>query len=1155
MKNNLRRQLIMLSKRLMYAFLIQLFLCTVILANTGNAQRNSIEDVKVSLNLKGESLASFFKQVESKTDFKFTYTDNMVDLKQPVTVVENNKSLYDVLVTISIQTRLNFVQVNENIHVKSQKGKVIEKPVMVSSKADIIVSGTVKDERGEPIPGVTVLVRGTTIGTATNMDGRFTLNAPEESTLIFSFIGFVSQVVNVGNRSTIDVTLQEDVSSLSEVVVVGYTSTIKRNLTSSVATVAMDDLNEMPATSLGNAIAGRLAGVNIDQSNGKPGSTSRIQVRGATSGIFSGNNEPLYVIDNVIATKTLFDALDVSEVKNVSVLKDAASAAVYGSRAANGVVLVTTNTGRKGKSVVNYIQTIGTTTPTLIPPMMGAYDKAIINERLWDFNKVPANDPRRLNDTEWKYLENYNSQTYLEEAMTSPLLNRSAITASGGSDRITYFLSGSFVNQTGDLEKLSYQKTNLRANVAADITDNLNVSLNVSTNNDVRDEFYWRWNGADEDFGDFYRTANRTGVFGPGVHNGQYVANFNGWNPVHLADGGAGNNRRTSRNVNTIVDINYTAPFLEGLNAGVTYNRLNQRTDRTILRKIVEDVTFGVDPNNRFLLTDQILGYRLRSDDGLDSNSLEEQTAEQDSYQFNARVSYAKTFGAHTVNGFANYEIWERFDRNFWARRRFLQTEFVTLLSATDPAVENQFANGGGAEFGRASYIGGLGYNFKEKLFINATFRYDGSTRFSEDERWGFFPSVSLGWIASDEDFMKNSNTFDFFKVRFSAGTTGNDNVGNSNFPYIQRYNLGGSGAVFGEGEFISNSVTIGPEPDIFITWEKQTSYNLGIDMQFLDSRLSTSLDIWKNQKTDLYGSRQLFIPSSSGLTLGPTNYGGIDIAGVDLVTSFKDNIGSDFSYNVGFNFGYAQSRYTNLDEPAARRDYELLMGNRTNRIWGLTALGIIQTQEQLDALIASGYTFQNQLPQLGALYFADLRGNAQVDPEGNTPDGNIDANDFGWIGSNSVPPINYGITLNLRYKSFSLMTFAQGFAGHQAYQPPNNRFDFGGWENSSHTQWINSWSPDNINAPMPRFGAPGNGGDSSFWLQDAGFLRMKNINLAYDLPGRIASKIGAQRASIFGNSTNSFMIYSKIKEFDPETSGSGIPVNKSFSLGINVTF
>ena len=391
--------------------------------------------------------------------------------------------------------------------------------------------------------------------------------------------------------------------------------------------------------------------------------------------------------------------------------------------------------------------------------------------------------------------------------------------------------------------------------------------------------------------------------------------------------------------------------------------------------------------------------------------------------------------------------------------------------------------------------------------------------------------------------------------MRASFGTTGNDDVGSSNFPYIQSYNVGGLGPVFGENESISNSAVIGAQPDLFITWEKQSSLNFGLDFQLLESRLSASFDFFSNKKTDLYGSRQLFIPSSSGLTLGPTNYGGINIKGFEMVTSYKDKIGDDFYYDIGFNLGYAKDEYATLDEPETRRPYELLNGHGTSRVFGYTAEGIIRDQAQLDALIASGYKINGADPQIGALYYRDLRGNPQEDPEGNTPDGIIDGNDQSYIGSASVPPINYGIRLNLNYKRFTLQTFAQGFAGHQRYQPANNRFQFGDVGNSSHTQWLDAWSPNNVNGALPRFGSPASDWNSTFWLQDADFLRLKNVNLGYDIPDNVASKVGAKRINIFANGTNLFMIYSKIDEFDPETSGRGIPVNRSYSLGINVTF
>ncbi len=1063
-----------------------------------------------------------------------------------------------------LRRKINQIQKLEskrNIHLQRRSSSKLNTLLNINQTiASLIqektISGTITDSEGNPLPGATVQAKGTTIGAVADVDGKYEINVPDDATLlVFSFIGYSTQEVSIAGRTVIDIVMATDSEILDEVVVVGYTTEIKRNLTSSLVSINTNEINEIPATSLGNAIAGRLAGVSIAQSNGKPGSTSELTIRGATSGEFQGNNDPLYVIDNVIASKRLFDALDVSEVADITVLKDAASAAVYGARAANGVVLVKTHSGIRGKSIINFTSTLGTTEPTNVPPMTSAYQQAKIIEGVRDFRGVPQNDPERFSQAELDYLKANDYGSYAEQSAVNPLLGRVALNASGGTDKLTYFMSGSFIKQTGDFSALKYKKTNFRAKVAADITEDLNVSMNISTNNDVRDEFYWRWNGSDEDFGDFYRTANRTGAWGSGIHNGEYVANFNGWNPVHLADGGAGNRERTSRNVSTIIDLNYSVPFAEGLTLGATYNKLSHRRDQTLLRKIVEDVTFGVDPNNRFILTDEILGVRVRSDDGANSNSLQESTWEEESYQFNARIGYERTFGDHSIKLFGIYEAWERFDRNFWALRRGLQTELVTQLFATDPAVESQFSNGSGAEFGRASYIGGAGYNFQNELFLNASFRYDGSTKFAEDERWGLFPSVSAAWIMSERAFFKeNVNFIDFFKLRVSYGLTGNDNVGNSNFPYIQSYSVSGSGAVFGESEAISNSASIGPQPDVFITWEKQASFNLGLDFELLNSKLFTSIDIFKNKKTDLYGSRQLFIPASSGLTLGNTNYGGIDISGIEIITSYRNKLGP-IDYDVGFNFGYAKDKYTTLDEPETRRDYQLLNGKGTSRVLGYTVLGIIRTEEQLNDLIESGYTFRNAEPQIGAFYYKDLRGNPQVDPEGNTPDGNIDGNDQEYIGSSAIPLINYGIRLGLSFKRFHFQAFAQGFAGHQKYQPANNKFQFASVGQSSHTQWLDAWTPDNINGSLPRFGSPGSSLNSTFWLQDADYLRLKNVNISYDFSESLISRFGIQRLNLFANGTNLMMLFSKITEFDPETSGRGIPVNRSFSLGLNITF
>src|SRR5690554_1101758 len=350
MKKNILRQLIMLSKRLMYAFLIQLLMCTVLFANTGNAQRKTIEEVKVTLKMEGRSLSQFFKQVESKTDFKFTYNDDLVDLEQTVTVDERNQSLYKVLEAVSRQTDLHFVQVNENIHVKSVGGRA-EQAVEIAQLVDVTVSGTVTDENWEPIPGVTVSVPGTSAGTATDLDGRYTLSVPEGSTLVFSFIGFVTQSVAVGERSVIDVILAEDMASLDEVVVVGYGTQERRDVTGSIASVGSEEIQQVIATNAIQSIQGRVAGLDITQNSWNPGAEATVRLRGNRS--FTASNDPLYVVDGIPISRGLSE-INPSDIESIEVLKDASATAIYGSRGANGVIIITTKRGKEGKTIVNY---------------------------------------------------------------------------------------------------------------------------------------------------------------------------------------------------------------------------------------------------------------------------------------------------------------------------------------------------------------------------------------------------------------------------------------------------------------------------------------------------------------------------------------------------------------------------------------------------------------------------------------------------------------------------------------------------------------------------------------------------------------------------------------------------------------------------------
>ena len=1115
------------------------------------------QNTKITLKLDNVSIEDVFKNIETLSEFKFLYNHKRIDADRKVSINFNKERISDILESLFSDTDIYFKVRKKQIILKTGKNKKPVIKIETSILQQTEIKGTITDPNGVPIPGVNILVVGTNKGTQTDFDGNYSINANDGDTLRFSFLGYSSVDVVVGPQAVYDLSMKENVSDLEEVVVVGYSTAIKKTITSSVASIKAEKLNEIPNTSLGGAIAGRIAGVRVDRTSGKPGRSSNINVRGANQTDFGGSTEPLYVIDGIALDKANFDRLDVSEVETVTVLKDAASAAVYGARAANGVILVTTKKGKRGAPVLNFTSNIGTTSPVRQPKFTSAYETALLINQDKDFNNAAPDDGGRINPEELEFLRTAGFKNFSEEVQETPVLNRYALTASGATENVNYFISGSHVKETGTVPNLDYKKTTFRAKVNVALSDNLDVSLNISTSNDLREEFYWRWNGGDEDFGDFYRTFGRNGAWGNATRNGEFVANNNGWNAANLVNEGGGHNDRKASNTNYIIDANYKIPKVKGLVAGFTYSQINESTERELFRRPMTAVVFGTVPGNRFELTDEIVGTRVRTDGG-NTPRLNQINGTTETVQINARLKYDNTFGDHKVNAFFNYEQTEIENAGISAFVRNLLSESILELNGIGGADDEQFVNGSKSEDGRQSYIGAVGYNYKDKYLLNASFRYDGSVQFLPEQQFGFFPSVSAGWVASEEGFFKEKlGFFDFFKIRYSWGKTGNDDIGDGfNFEFIQNYNLlGASGPIFGTGTSQSNRISIQGLPNRFLTWSTQESYNFGLDFKMLSNKLSTTLDIFTNKRTDLFGNRIQTTPSTFGDDPPRVNYGANTTKGFEVLVNYHDNIGSDLSYEVGLNFSKATTKFDIIDEADDTRPHLIRTGQFTDRIFGYRALGIIRTQAQLDGLIADGYSFNGQVPVLGELYYADLRGPAATDPEANTPDGIVDDNDRTPLANHSSAPYNYGMTLGLSYKGFKLQAFLQGTAGAYQYRPENSRFTFASPGESSWTAWNDSWTPDNPNASYPRYNSRNNLTNSSFWLEKADFIRLKNLNIGYTLPDNVVKKIGVEDITLFANGTNLFMVYSAIKDYDPETSGRVIPLNKSYTFGVNITF
>lgn len=1023
------------------------------------------------------------------------------------------------------------------------------------------VTGKVTAEDGLSLPGVNVIIEGTTAGTTTDADGNYSLSVnSSDDVLVFSFIGYKTQSVAVGNQTTINLTLEADVQSLQEVVVTGYRAQSRGTITGSVASVNSEEFQDIPTGNLSNALAGRLTGVTISTPSGTPGMESNIRIR--SMGTFN-DADPLFVIDGVIRDKYAFDALSPTEVEDISILKDGASAAIYGSRAANGVVLVTTKRGSVQAPTLNYTSTFGIQSPTRIPEALNAYEHAtLINDGLayqyfYDDNfVVPSDDARLYAQDELDYFKE-NSWNWVEELWQTPITTQHALNISGGTDNVRYFLGGSYIYATGSFENLDYRKLNLRGNVDVDITKNLTLSLDLNTDNRATHGPSWDvGNWRQEDL--YKALVLRSNMVPPSV-NGMPTGNWVEWSPVAVINGAAGYNDTQWAGVNSTIMLNYKVPFVDGLGINVKYNRYQRDQLRKQFNLPYEMTVFNTLGSHNHIVGDQAVGIRPRSA----QEFLLNRNDKINSYQFNLQLNYKKSFGDHNFDAFFVYEQWESDERWFQGRRDNFVSPSVDQYVGGGRSPEEQQADGRELELARQSYVGSVNYDFKEKYLVQGSFRYDGSVIFAHENRWGFFPSGSLGWRISKEPFF-SSGLIDDLMLRGSVGLLGNDAVGS--FQWLQSFNIV-DGAAF-------DGVSTGLEPGVLanrsITWEKSLSYNAGLNARFLNSSMSLKADLFLRHTYDILGDRESSIPSTFGASLPDENYQEVDTKGFEIELGYNNGFGNpanQINYYIRGNFAYATNEIITLDEAENLRAYQSKLGrpigladnysmnvNRTDMLFGYIATDIIRTQEDLEAL-PEGYTILGAAPQLGMLDYKDIRG-----PNSDEPDGRITADDREYLGKYSIPPVNYGLSLGISWRSFKLDALIQGVAGHQIMLHANARRVQGRAEESTYRFWADHWTPQNTDAAYPaarRYGWPPTDFPSSSWFMRSGsFARLKNVNLSYDLAQGITKKLRMKSIRVFYNGSNLALLYDKIGDWnhDPELNNiRAYPMMATHSLGLNI--
>ncbi|MBI0398468.1 SusC/RagA family TonB-linked outer membrane protein [Cyclobacterium marinum] len=1005
---------------------------------------------------------------------------------------------------------------------------------------DVPISGKVTDKSGEPIPGVTVSVPGTSIGTATDIDGNYTISVPEASTLVFSFIGFNSKSIEIGDQSIVNVALEESISSLNEVVVVGYGTQKKVNVIGSVTTVGAEEISAAPVGAVSNALAGRLPGGIFMQSSGEPGKDqANIRIRGNAT---LGNNSPLVVIDGIIGRD--LNSLHPNDIESITVLKDA-SAGIYGARAANGVILVTTKRGSKDTPTrITYGFYKGWLSPTKLPEMADAATYATMIRENQSYRGVDeSNMLFSMEDIE-KYRSGAYPWTHPNTDWNEVALrdfsntNHHNLSVTGGGEKVSYFTS--FGTQSDDgiytNSNTSYKRYNLRANVDFKINEYLDLGVDISGIQENRMYSGMSTSSMFQTIRRMYPTNHAVypnGLPGPDIEFG--------YQPMVMASDQTGFDDDKRFRSNNIFSANLRIPWVEGLSASsyFAYDLYFQK------RKLFQKPFTLYSMNEEAYLAAGNTGvedgseFIIGSQKGPPEPRLTDYSNYSNTSTFNFKIDYTKTLNdVHNIDAFVAYEQNEGFQENFNAYRRYFVSDQLPYLFAGGDAEKD---NAGSVSFGaRQNYFGRISYNFKEIYLFQFSFRRDGSVNFSKEAgRWGNFPSVLAGWRPSEYDWWKNNlGLIDQFKLKASWGQMGNDLV--SPFQYLASYG-------FVQGLALGDSKTYLPGlrqqgiPNPNITWEKASIFNLGWESLLFDTKLGFDADFFYERRSDILVQRDVSIPRFVGFSLPDENFGIVDNYGVEVVMSYDDQKG-DIGYGVSGNFAFARNRIIESDEPERPVPWQVRTGHPQGALLLYKSIGIFRDEEQV-----------NSMPHIAGARPGDII----IEDYDN--DGEITTDDRQLFPLTTTPEITFGLNLNFSYKNWELTALVQGHGN--AIRAIYDDLRSGTAGNYFQYDAEDRWTPENIDATKPR---------AYQWLEEywrndqitdynyanVSYARLKNLQITYNVPRPVLDMVGIESAKVYTSGQNLWLIYSGNDIMDPEVSGMGAyPIMRVISVGAQISF
>ncbi|SEN00552.1 TonB-linked outer membrane protein, SusC/RagA family [bacterium A37T11] len=1113
---------------------------------------------RITLSKKHASMVEMFREIRKQGEVDFIYKIIQLAQAKPVDIEVKDMPLDQVLQLVFKDQPIDYMIDNKTIIIRDKKIKTT-----LYNQEYIKVFGTVSDSSGV-LKGVNITVKGfTNTGTATDGDGKYTLEVPIGSVIQFHILGYKDQEYTVAKEGKLNVLMKPEEAQLDEIVVVGYGTQKKINLTGAIVSVKTDQLTKIPAANLSNVLAGRIPGATVVGTSGLAGASASVRIRGSFG-------EPLYVINGVIKTKADFDALDVNEVESINVLKDAASASIYGSRAGNGVIVITTKKGLLQKPTFDYQGSYSFSNPTR--PLQ---DYTATQEIEYD-NQVAATmgQPKPYGQDIYDYFKdkNYRINDYIWQ---TPTVQQHNLGVRGGTEKILYNLSLGYHSEDGSYKNLNYDRYNFRSNVVANISKRIKLSADLSGNQRSYNRWYWPYDGAENaNVSDFYRaTFNWSRLYpfyvdeqgNPTTNTDAFPVTPGAWHPVELVLHG-GTRDIDYRNFDGILRFDVDlSDILDGLSTSFQgqYNGMDKSSKALVLFNKAY-LFQSASATNKFI-PGPIDPTKINLHN-LSANypNITEEGNFYHSYQYNWYLQYDKTFGKHEISALGVYEQMKDNGRYMNGRADDLLSSQIDQIYNTSTDATKRWFDGYESETARASWIGRVHYGYDQKYMVEFSFRYDGNYKFAPGQRWGFFPSVSAAWRLSEEPFLKDVHWLSNLKLRGSYGTTGNDNPsGNESeslpgFLWSQMYEKS-TGYVFGTA--YSDGLAPGALPNPYITWATSKMYDAGLEYGFFNNKLYGEVDVFKRTLSDILGTRLGSTPSTLGATLPSVNYAKESWKGFEVSLNYDTQIGNVKLSSYG-SLGYAIDKWDTYDEAAAYTDgtykdnWRSVIGKPRDRVYGLISKGIIRTQQELDNL-PEGFTQFGRTPKLGYLLFEDIRG--QNFTEG--PDGKIDDNDYTYLSNNGSPRINYGVGFRLSYKGFS---FNAHFQGVGSYDRMVSTMNGGGVFQSDRpyfSLWSsNYWTPENPNAKYPRVSGEWmqpdiGGGASTFWLRNGAYLRLKNVDLGYDLPGHWFKRIGIERVQLFVNATNLFSI-SGMPEYDPEQNTlDSYPLMRTYTGGLNITF